>query len=197
MATLHPRPRLPPTMRLTARPALPSLACACILLIAPAWAGARRAPNPPSTHLQPALRVGPAGLRGSDSTIRWLDQGHGDADEATGRRLPRDRVRAPRTTAGRPHARQKTAASARQKTAASARDADLELARLRRLLRQERTSEASAQRRQARARSQRLYALAQTDAPILADTSACKRSGPHGEAIYENCALSVGGKPVR
>lgn len=47
------------------------------------------------------------------------------------------------------------------------------------------------QREQAQvdARAAHIYALSQTNAPILDDTRACKRTDAHGESIYENCAL--------
>jgi hypothetical protein len=37
------------------------------------------------------------------------------------------------------------------------------------------------------ARAERLYRASQFSAPIIIDAKACKRVGPHGESIYENC----------
>ncbi|MBS0193952.1 MAG: hypothetical protein JSR34_06875 [Proteobacteria bacterium] len=66
---------------------------------------------------------------------------------------------------------------------------------LRLLERQERAQ----QREQAAAaaRAAHIYAVSQTNAPILADTRACKRTGAHGESIYENCALTSAAQPPR
>ena len=52
------------------------------------------------------------------------------------------------------------------------------------------------QRAQISARAERRYALSQTSAPILTDTRACKRVGPQGQSIYENCALAGDGVVV-
>ncbi|MBS0212622.1 MAG: hypothetical protein JSR26_05490 [Proteobacteria bacterium] len=48
---------------------------------------------------------------------------------------------------------------------------------------------------QAAARADCIYAVSQANAPIIADTRACKRTGAHGESIYENCALVSGAGP--
>lgn len=40
------------------------------------------------------------------------------------------------------------------------------------------------------ARSERLYRSSQLSAPIITDAKACKRTGAHGESIYENCQLA-------
>lgn len=50
------------------------------------------------------------------------------------------------------------------------------------------------QREQAQidARAAHIYALSQTNDPILDDTRACKRIDAKGESIYENCALAGG-----
>lgn len=48
---------------------------------------------------------------------------------------------------------------------------------------------AALEQAQVRERAGRIYAVSQANAPILADTSACKRIGAHGESVYENCAL--------
>lgn len=37
------------------------------------------------------------------------------------------------------------------------------------------------------ARAERLYRSSQLSAPIIPDAKACRRSGAHGESIYENC----------
>ncbi len=41
------------------------------------------------------------------------------------------------------------------------------------------------------ARADDLYRASQTDAPIIANATACKRIGAHGESIYENCGATV------
>lgn len=56
------------------------------------------------------------------------------------------------------------------------------------------TRQQDAQRReqaQIDARAAHIYALSQTNAPILDDTRACKRIGAHGESIYQNCSLAT------
>jgi hypothetical protein len=41
------------------------------------------------------------------------------------------------------------------------------------------------------ARVEDLYRVSQTSAPIIANATACKRIGVHGESIYENCGTMV------
>ena len=41
------------------------------------------------------------------------------------------------------------------------------------------------------ARAERIYRSSQFSAPIIIDAKACKRIGPHGESIYENCQLAA------
>lgn len=41
------------------------------------------------------------------------------------------------------------------------------------------------------ARADRLYRASQVSAPIIVDAKACRRTGAHGESIYENCETAA------